>query len=250
MDPVRRFSSRVQAYVRYRPSYPPQVLQFLETECGLNIYTQVADLGSGTRDPLPPVPRLRLRGHRRRAQPRHARRRRPAARRLSPLLASTDAPNPPASPITLSISPPPASLSTGSAPPPRAANSAASSARLVGLRSMNERLATGDPFLEGYEQLLQRYAPEYQEVDHRRVDTPALNAFFEHRNWRKTEFDNAQSFDLEGVRGRLDSSSYAPPSGTGEYVALIRDVSDLFHQHHHNGRIAFRYRTNVYIGTL
>src|SRR5258706_8546629 len=47
-DPTQRFSSRVDNYVRYRPGYPPDVLELLKDECGLTPETVVADIASGT----------------------------------------------------------------------------------------------------------------------------------------------------------------------------------------------------------
>ena len=43
-----RFSDRVENYVRYRPGYPPEVLQTLASECGLEPNHVVADIASGT----------------------------------------------------------------------------------------------------------------------------------------------------------------------------------------------------------
>src|SRR6267154_5222818 len=43
-----RFSDRVENYVRYRPGYPPEVLQTLRTECGLSPKHVLADIASGT----------------------------------------------------------------------------------------------------------------------------------------------------------------------------------------------------------
>ena len=34
-DPTRRFSSRVENYVRFRPGYPKEILGLLQSECGL-----------------------------------------------------------------------------------------------------------------------------------------------------------------------------------------------------------------------
>src|ERR1039457_822300 len=47
-DPTQRFSSRVEDYIRYRPSYPAEVIAYLERECGLTPQSRVADIGSGT----------------------------------------------------------------------------------------------------------------------------------------------------------------------------------------------------------
>ena len=47
-DPTRRFTDRVGDYARYRPSYPPELLQLLRQELGLRPDHVVADVGSGT----------------------------------------------------------------------------------------------------------------------------------------------------------------------------------------------------------
>src|ERR1700685_3637397 len=43
-----RFSDRVDNYVRYRPGYPPEVLQALKRDCGLVVSHCVADIAAGT----------------------------------------------------------------------------------------------------------------------------------------------------------------------------------------------------------
>lgn len=45
---MRRFSDRVENYVRYRPGYPGEVLGVLREEVGLTSEALVADVGSGT----------------------------------------------------------------------------------------------------------------------------------------------------------------------------------------------------------
>src|SRR5271169_1787299 len=47
-SPTARFSDRVENYVRYRPGYPPEVLDLLRNECGLQPNHVVADIASGT----------------------------------------------------------------------------------------------------------------------------------------------------------------------------------------------------------
>jgi SAM-dependent methyltransferase len=47
-DPTQRFTNRVDHYVKYRPSYPPAVLDLLREKCGLTSASVVADVGSGT----------------------------------------------------------------------------------------------------------------------------------------------------------------------------------------------------------
>ena len=47
-DAQQRFSNRVTDYARYRPSYPPALLDLMRTECGLRPEQSIADIGSGT----------------------------------------------------------------------------------------------------------------------------------------------------------------------------------------------------------
>ncbi len=48
LNSTERFSSRVENYVKYRPSYPAAVLELLSVRCGLAATSTVADVGSGT----------------------------------------------------------------------------------------------------------------------------------------------------------------------------------------------------------
>src|SRR6201989_1933676 len=48
LNSTERFSSRVENYIRYRPSYPAAVLELLSVRCGLAATSTVADVGSGT----------------------------------------------------------------------------------------------------------------------------------------------------------------------------------------------------------
>ena len=45
---VERFSNRVENYVKYRPGYPPEMLDFFRDELNLQKSSVIADIGSGT----------------------------------------------------------------------------------------------------------------------------------------------------------------------------------------------------------
>ena len=47
-DTVTRFSNRVANYAKYRPGYPPEVLDLFRREMGLTQDSIIADIGSGT----------------------------------------------------------------------------------------------------------------------------------------------------------------------------------------------------------
>ena len=48
INPTQRFSSRVENYIKYRPTYPQAVIDCLRDKCGLAPTSVVADVGSGT----------------------------------------------------------------------------------------------------------------------------------------------------------------------------------------------------------
>ena len=47
-DSKARFSSRVDAYVKYRPGYPPAVMELFRREMALTPSSVIADVGAGT----------------------------------------------------------------------------------------------------------------------------------------------------------------------------------------------------------
>src|SRR5260370_16238527 len=46
-SPTARFSDRVENYVRYRPGYPPEILDLLPAQCGLRPSHTAAAIASG-----------------------------------------------------------------------------------------------------------------------------------------------------------------------------------------------------------
>jgi hypothetical protein len=63
-------------------------------------------------------------------------------------------------------------------------------------------------------------------------------------------FPNEQTFDFEGLKGRLLSSSYAPEPGDAQYEPMLAGLRELFDRHEQAGRVAFAYRTLVYFAPL
>ena len=48
LDPKKRFSSRVENYIKYRPKYPQEIIKYLKEKQILHDNSIVADIGSGT----------------------------------------------------------------------------------------------------------------------------------------------------------------------------------------------------------
>ena len=47
-NPLSRFTTRVENYVKYRPGYPRAIIDLLQKECHLTTNAVIADIGSGT----------------------------------------------------------------------------------------------------------------------------------------------------------------------------------------------------------
>jgi ubiquinone/menaquinone biosynthesis C-methylase UbiE len=115
----------------------------------------------------------------------------------------------------------------------------------------NKRKTKSSRFLAAYEDLLERYGTDYTKVAHERValTLDEFAALFGAPFTRAT-FENAQHFDLEGLRGRVESSSYTPQPGENGHAELFAGLDELFTNYARDGRVAFEYDTEVYSSCL
>jgi hypothetical protein len=114
----------------------------------------------------------------------------------------------------------------------------------------NERQTESTPFLTEYEKLLQTYSTDYGTVDHRRMTDEIIAQFFAPDSFSLRTHKNSQIFDFSGLRGRLLSSSYAPPSGHPQHVPMLAALKAAFERFEENGSVSFEYQTKVYAGRL
>ena len=248
-DPTRRFSSRVEDYIRYRPGYPAGILPLLVRECGLRPDAAVADIGSGTGLlaelflrfgcevwGIEPNREMRLAGERLLAD--HP--------RYHSADGRAEATGLPGGSVDF--------VAAGQAFHWFDQEQARAEFRRISrpprwvVLVWNERLVAGR-FLVEYEALLHHYSTDYGKVDHRQVDAAAMDCFYGPAGWRLATFGNEQQLDLEGLLGRLHSSSYAPQPGSADYEPINRDVARLFRECQRDGVVAFTYETKVYYGT-
>lgn len=251
-SPVERFTSRVESYVRYRPSYPAAMLQLLKERCRLSAASRVADVGSGTGI----LTRLLLETGARVWAVEPNRAMRAAAEqglggeeRFRSVVGTAEATTLPAGSIDL--------VTAGQAfhwfDVPR---SRAEFARILvpaGWVALvwNERPLGASPFLDDYERILLQQVSEYQqaaEVRQRRENPASARALFS--AVQVATFPNPQALDFQALVGRLLSSSYAPEPGHPEHEPLIGALRELFARHQHDGRIEYTYETRVYFGQL
>ena len=249
-DPTQRFSTRVDNYVRYRPGYPPQVLELLKAECGLSSASAIADIGSGTGI----LTRIFLENGNRvfGVEPNQDMRR--AGEKLL-----TDYPRFTSVAGAAEATP----LSDHSVDIVTAAQAAhwfdREPARREFLRILkpggwtvllwNERKTDTTPFLRDYEQLLLTYGTDYEDVRHERT-TSAISEFFAPSPYQERVFDSHQKFDYKALEGRLLSSSYTPQSGSTKYQPMLVELRRIFDAYQVGDRVRFEYNTRVYYGQL
>ncbi|HEU5014136.1 MAG TPA: class I SAM-dependent methyltransferase, partial [Roseiflexaceae bacterium] len=211
MDSTQRFSSRVENYVKYRPSYPQEIIAALQQACGLTSDSIVADVGSGTGI----FAELLLRNGNTvyGIEPNQAMR--AAGEQLLQHFPRFHSVNGTAEATTL-----PAQsvdfITAGQAfhwfDPDRARREFARILRPGGWVALiwNERRSDSTPFLRDYEQLLRTYGTDYEASKHTNFDAELIRAFFAPNPMFMQTFENQQRFDYDGLRGRLLSSSYTP----------------------------------------
>ena len=249
-SPTARFSDRVENYVRYRPGYPPEVLDLLRTECGLQPSHFVADIASGTGV----FTRLLLEnGNSVFAVEPNLEMREMGVYRLESYYRL----------VSVAGTAEETTLRSGSVDFVTAAQAAhwfdlprarAEFARILRPEGWcvliwNERRTATTPFLRDYEQLLLTYGTDYKEVRHERT-TAMIHEFFAPALCQERLFDLRQQFDYEGASGRLLSSSYVPLEGHPGYAPMMQELQRIFHAHAIENKVEFEYNTRVYYGKL
>jgi len=248
--PTARFSSRAEDYARYRPSYPAAAIDLLAARCGLIRAAAVADLGSGT-GLL--TQQLLARGAQVFAVEPNAAMREAAEGllkgqpRFVSVDASAEATTLPVESIDLIV----AGQAFHWFDVPKARREALRVIRGAGFGALlwNERPQHPGAFLDAYEALLLRHAPEYAKIVASRADEASMREFFG-GEMEQASFPNQQVFDFEGLKGRLMSSSYAPEAGHPQHDPMIAALHGLFGRHQNNGEIVFPYQTLVYFAQL
>ena len=248
-DSVNRFSNRVENYAKYRPGYPPGVIDILKSDCGLTEASIIADVGSGTGilselflqngNPLFGIePNAAMRSAAERSLTEykkfvsiHA-----TAERTSLQPESVDF------------------ITAGQAfhwfDREKTKKEFARILKPGGWVAIiwNERRLDSTAFLRDYENLLLRYGTDYQKVRHENVASE-IAQFFAPDTFRLKSLENLQHFDFESLKGRLCSASYTPEPGHRNFEPMLSKLKEIFELSSAE-TVIFEYDTNVYYGHL
>jgi SAM-dependent methyltransferase len=248
LDSIHRFSSRVDTYVRFRPSYPKQIAETLEQDCGFTRDSIVADIASGTGI----FTKLLLEhGNRVFGVEPNADMRRAGEKFLAEYPNFTSVTGT-AEATTLE----PRSIDFVTAAQAghwfNRQKSRQEFARILkpggwAVLVWNERKTDSTPFLRDYEDLLLRYGTDYNEVRH---ESTVVAEFFDPLPFQERTFDLQQVFDYVGIEGRLMSSSYAPGPEHPNHAPMVRELREMFDRHQQDGKASIEYATRMFYGQL
>lgn len=249
-DPTTRFSNRVADYVKYRPGYPQAVLTVLRSVIGLETSHVVADVGSGTGlsarlflENGNQVFGVEPNGPMRQA----AEETLGCSDRFRSVDGSAEATELAAESIDVVVAAQAFHWFDRDAVRKEWSRILRPEGWVVLL--WNERRLDASPFLRAYEQLLVEHSTDYAAIRHENVTADLIRAFLP-RDYSRHVVDNEQVFDLEGLKGRLLSSSYVPASGDPRHPAMIADLREIFDAHCSSGRVIIEYDTAIHTGRL
>jgi len=247
---VERFSSRVENYIKYRPNYPTDIIPFLKSESVLTDSSLIADIGSGTGK----LTELFLKNGNTVFGVEPNQGMRASAERLLQAYSNFRSVDGTAEQTSLADSSIDL-ITAGQAfhwfNPSLARVEATRILRPHGWAVLiwNDRKLQSTPFLEAYEALLLKYGTDYQDVRHDKAEE-AITEFFAPGDVKLKTFPNKQVFDFDGLKGRVQSSSYTPEPAHPNFPAMIQDLEVIFRNHEKDGQVVFEYDTKVFYGQL
>ena len=249
-DPTKRFSSRVENYIRYRPGYPHAIVELLQNECGLSPDAVVADIGSGTGMltrlflengnrvfGIEPNPDMREAGDEFLA----------SYSKFQSIDAKAETTTLPSRSVDFVTAAQAAHWFNRQ----QARREFVRILKPGGWAVMvwNERRHSATAFHRAYEDLLLKWGIDYQEVRHEGARL-TIGEFFAPSPFEEAVFDNPQEFDYAALEGRLLSSSYMPLPGHPNYDPAIQNLKAVFAEHQVDGRVTMEHDTRVYYGRL
>jgi SAM-dependent methyltransferase len=252
VDSKERFTNRVDTYVKYRPTYPKEAIDYLYSTVGLKADSLVADVGAGTGifSTLLLERGSRVIG----VEPNQAMREKAETELAGEYEGFQTCPGSAEdtglreSSVDFIVCAQSFHWFDRGLAKVEFSRILKPSGKVVLI--WNSRVTRGTPFLVRYEQLLHDFGNDFVSVSQRNVSQEDLRSFYEHGGPQLATFKNNQQFDFEGLCGRLLSSSYSPTPGEPKYEPMMKELRSIFEETQVDGVVTMEYETEVFWGSL
>ncbi len=246
MNTIERFSNRVENYVKYRPGYPPEMLDLFREKMNLTENSVIADIGSGTG--ISSKVFLENGNEVFGVEPNQAMREAaekfledfPKFKSFSGTSEQTTLPE---GSVDIII----AAQAFHWFDKEKTRTEFQRILKDGGFVALiwNERLLDTNEFLRDYEKILIEFGTDYEKVRHDAISLKDLNVTFQ-THFSHSKYSNNQTLDFEGMKGRILSSSYMPSPQHPRFDELIKNLKTLFAEHQKSGKIQVLYDTNIF----
>ena len=244
-NPTKRFSDRVDNYIKFRPSYPLQILDFLKTKLDLTTESVVVDVGSGTGISSE---MFLKNGNKVFAVEPNDEMRKAAEKAYN---ADSNFKSTKGTSENTGLQDKVADFVVAAQAfhwfEPNQTKKEFHRILKDGGKIVliwNDRKIFGTPFAEEYEALITLFGTDYKQVKHKNIGEQRIRDFI--GAFEVQHFANHQDFDFNGLLGRLASSSYAPNADHPRFAEMRLALKYLFEKHQSNGLIRIEYDTQVY----
>lgn len=242
---TQRFSDRVSDYVKYRPTYPDDLVQFIYSEFRLTGNSIIADIGSGTG--ISSELFLKKGNSVYAVEPNDSMRE-AAEKNLKEytqfhsVKGTSEETTLPDHSVNLIV----AAQAFHWFEPEKTKTEFKRILKPNGFVALiwNDRKTSGSAFAAEYENLIIKFATDYQKVKHRNISPEKIESFL--GEFQSKTFYNSQTFNFQGLLGRLASSSYAPNRLHPNYPAMCEALKNLFEKHQTDGAVKIEYETQIF----
>ena len=247
LNPTKRFSNRVENYIKYRPSYPKEVVAFLENNLGLNKQQLVADIGSGTglfaelllqkgHEVLCIEPNDEMRKAAENKLVHH--------KKFSSYGSTAEETGLNSHTIDLITVATAFHWMEPLATKKEFKRILKPNGHIVLAWNVRKR---DSPFLKEYHSLKQMNSGDRPDSN---INEAAIKSFFAPQAAATKSFSDVQLLDFEGLKGQLLSSSYIPLPGHDSYDDMIEKLVQLFVKYNESGLVKMEYETKLYWNVL
>lgn len=250
-DPTKRFSDRVDNYIKYRPRYPKELLIFLLREKIIQKSSILADIGSGTGF----FTKLLIKSGSQVYGVEPNKEMREAAEeflREFPNFTSIDGTAETTTLKDKSVD----FISVAQAfhwfDREKTREEFLRILKPDGYLALiwNNRIKEDIPFQVGYNDLLKEFCPGHDKTNHYKITYDQIVEFYGFTEVKIFRCANKQVLDFAGLKGRLFSSSYTPKENEPNYQPLLSALKELFDKYQENGKVTMEYKTKMHYGKM